>query len=281
VPTKVLVVEDDPEIAQLTAAYLTSASYQVLTALDGQDGLELFYREQPDLVLLDLMLPELHGMDIARIIRQESDTPIIMLTAVADDVDRIAGLEAGADDYIVKPFNPRELLARVRTVLRRSSAARQSVVTVFVSSVMRDYSTKREAVRGAVQDLADAGFPVRAVIAEILPAAADSPRNATLGKVVASDIYVGILGERYGSVNTNTGLAATHEEYRQARQQGKPILVFLERLADGVQPEEEQRAFIKEVQDYVSGHYLKWFANEAELRYEAYRAVERLLQRRS
>jgi DNA-binding response OmpR family regulator len=118
-PHKILVVDDQPKMVKLVRTYLEGAGYQVITAYDGQEGLALFRQEQPDLIVLDLMLPEIDGLDVARTIRRRSEVPIIMLTARAEEADRLIGLELGADDYVVKPFSPRELVARVRAVLRR------------------------------------------------------------------------------------------------------------------------------------------------------------------
>jgi two-component system alkaline phosphatase synthesis response regulator PhoP len=278
VPRRVLVAEDEVKIAEVVKAYLEQAGFQVLLAHDGQEALAAFQQQKPDLVVLDLMLPGLHGLAVARAIRQKGTTPIIMLTAMADDVDRIVGLEVGADDYVTKPFNPRELVARVRAVLRRAEGTDTEEATVFISSVMRDYQAPRAAALEAIQELADAGFRVRAVTAEVQPAAPEPPRQALLQRVAESSLYLGILGQRYGYVNPQTGLAATHEEYRQARELGKPVLLFIERLPQGQEPETAQRAFIQEVQDYASGYYLKWFRNQEELKHETYRALERVLR---
>jgi two-component system alkaline phosphatase synthesis response regulator PhoP len=120
---RILVVDDDQDIVRLVRAYLEKAGYQVYTANDGQTATAILRRDRPDLVVLDLMLPDEDGWDITRRVRADAtlcDTPIIMLTARIDDTDKIIGLELGADDYITKPFNPREVLARVRSVLRRS-----------------------------------------------------------------------------------------------------------------------------------------------------------------
>ena len=120
---RILVVDDDQDIVRLVRAYLEKAGYQVFTANDGQTALHILRRDRPDLVVLDLMLPDEDGWDITRRVRADSTlaaTPIIMLTARIDDTDKIIGLELGADDYITKPFNPREVVARVRSVLRRS-----------------------------------------------------------------------------------------------------------------------------------------------------------------
>lgn len=118
---KVLVVEDDGHIAELLELYLEKAGFEVAIASDGGSGLELFHSFEPDLVLLDIMLPVLDGWSVCRKIRESSPTPIIMLTAKGETIDKVAGLEMGADDYIVKPFEIKEVLARVHAVLRRYS----------------------------------------------------------------------------------------------------------------------------------------------------------------
>ncbi|MGB8345938.1 MAG: response regulator transcription factor [Ktedonobacteraceae bacterium] len=120
---KILIIEDETNIAQLIRLYLEQAGYSVLTAGDGVAGLELHAREHPDLVILDLMLPALDGMEVCRRIRAWAATPILMLTARNAEEDRIAGLELGADDYLVKPFSPREVVSRVKAILRRTTPA--------------------------------------------------------------------------------------------------------------------------------------------------------------
>jgi DNA-binding response OmpR family regulator len=118
----ILVVDDEPEIVRLVRAYLEKAGFRVVTGSDGERGLHVARREKPDLVVLDLLMPRLDGLEFTRRIRQERDVPIIMLTARAEETDRVVGLELGADDYVTKPFSPRELVARIRAVLRRSQA---------------------------------------------------------------------------------------------------------------------------------------------------------------
>ena len=117
----ILVIDDEPKIAELCQDYLAAAGYAVLTAGDGARGLALARRDRPDLVVLDLMLPGMDGLDVCRALRRESSVPIIMLTARVEESDKLVGLELGADDYLTKPFSPRELVARVRTVLRRAA----------------------------------------------------------------------------------------------------------------------------------------------------------------
>lgn len=118
---KLLLIEDDPYICQLITLYAENDGYEVVAANNGMEGLQCFYDMNPDLVVLDLMLPEVDGWEICRRIRAEKQTPIIMLTGKAESYDKIKGLELGADDYIVKPFEPKELLARVKAVLRRTN----------------------------------------------------------------------------------------------------------------------------------------------------------------
>src|SRR5437660_5031693 len=130
-PETVLVVEDEASIASFVAAYLKNAGYSVRTTASGNEALKLVESEKPALVVLDLMLPDIDGCEVCKQIRQNSDLPVLMLTARDEDVDKIIGLEVGADDYMTKPFNPRELVARVRAILRRSApdrANRESAV---------------------------------------------------------------------------------------------------------------------------------------------------------
>jgi DNA-binding response OmpR family regulator len=124
--TKVLVVDDEPTVREVVASYLRRDGHAVTEAADGPTALELLDAEAPDLIVLDMMLPGVNGLDILRRVRATSNIPVIMLTARAEESDRVAGLELGADDYVVKPFSPRELAARVNGVLRRS-AGRETI----------------------------------------------------------------------------------------------------------------------------------------------------------
>ena len=121
--TKILIVEDEPSIAEVVSLYLERADYEVTVIGDGQAALDWLQLYTPDLVVLDLMLPRVDGLEITRWLRSRSDTPIIMLTARREETDRILGLEMGADDYVVKPFSARELVSRVKAVLRRTSGS--------------------------------------------------------------------------------------------------------------------------------------------------------------
>ena len=121
----ILVIDDEARIVKLASDYLEHAGFRVLNAGDGVSGLAMARRDRPDLVVLDLLLPGMDGLDVCRALRRESGVPIIMLTARVEEADRLIGLELGADDYITKPFSPRELVARVRSVLRRSQGSLQ------------------------------------------------------------------------------------------------------------------------------------------------------------
>jgi len=117
---RILVVDDEPKIIKLARDYLEKSGYDVLTSGDGREALSIFRQENPQMVVLDLNLPGMDGLDVCRMIRKESNVPIIMLTARAEETDQLIGLELGADDYITKPFSPRALVARIRAVLRRA-----------------------------------------------------------------------------------------------------------------------------------------------------------------
>jgi len=157
----ILVVDDEPRIAQLARDYLEHAGFAVLLAGDGKSGLQAVRTRQPDLVVLDLGLPELDGLEVTRAIRESSNLPIVMLTARDDELDRILGLELGADDYITKPFSPRELVARVRAVLRRTErAAADPGDRVVVGDLALDASRLRTTVAGRSVELTPTEFSI-------------------------------------------------------------------------------------------------------------------------
>jgi two-component system alkaline phosphatase synthesis response regulator PhoP len=138
---RILVVDDDREIVRLVRAYLEQSGFQVLTAYDGETALHILRRERPDLLLLDLMLPGRDGLDVTRVVRGDvglAALPIIMLTARVEDQEKIVGLEVGADDYVTKPFNPREVVARVRAVLRRTQGEPAPARVIQVAEVTID-----------------------------------------------------------------------------------------------------------------------------------------------
>jgi len=141
---KILVADDEPNIVQLLRMYLRNEGYEVIAAANGREALERFSADQPDLVLLDLMMPGLGGLDVCAEIRRHSAVPVIMLTARTDDVDKIVGLEVGADDYVTKPFNPREVMARVKAALRRRDWDRQPADDASLSLTVGNVTLDRE-----------------------------------------------------------------------------------------------------------------------------------------
>ena len=185
----ILVVEDELKIARLVRDYLEQAGYSVLTAPDGEAGLAQWRSHGPDLVVLDLGLPGTDGFDIARVMRRESMVPIIMLTARTDETDKIVGLELGADDYVTKPFSPRELVARVRALLRRVDGGESASETIRAGDVEIDVPKMRVTVGERAVDLTPTEF-------EILKTLAASPgRIFTRGQLL--DVLHGISFESY------------------------------------------------------------------------------------
>ncbi len=161
----VLIVDDEPKIAQLARDYLEHAGFAVLTAGEGTAALQVARTRHPDLVVLDLGLPGMDGMDVARELRRESDIPIVMLTARDDEIDKLLGLEVGADDYLTKPFSPRELVARIRAVLRRSERAADPGDLIVVDGVTLDVPRMRVEVDGRAVDLTATEFQLLATMA--------------------------------------------------------------------------------------------------------------------
>ena len=140
----VLVIEDDPKTTDLIALYLTNEGFNAIKAHDGEAGLSLAELHFPELVILDLMLPKIDGWEVCRQLRKTSDVPVIMLTARGEEIDRVSGLTLGADDYVVKPFSPRELMARVKAVLRRMSKNKPQSSTHFAhGNIVLDLEKKR------------------------------------------------------------------------------------------------------------------------------------------
>ncbi len=156
----VLLVEDDPHTVEVVSLYLRRDGHVVLSARDGLAGIQLFRESQPDLVLLDLMLPGVDGLEVCRTLRAESNVPIVMLTARVEEEDRVAGLELGADDYVTKPFSLRELSARIRAVLRRTSqdAAERSPATLTHGEITLDAQNRTAAVGTAALRLTPTEF---------------------------------------------------------------------------------------------------------------------------
>jgi DNA-binding response OmpR family regulator len=163
----ILVVDDEPSIREVVSIYLSRAGYEVVVAPDGQAALDALEKQPPDLVVLDLMLPKVDGMDIARRLRAEGDIPIIMLTARREETDRIAGLETGADDYVVKPFSPQELVSRVKAVLRRThgSAPTSTEHPLMFDDLCIDPKTRLVEVNGEEKSLTAKEFDLLWILA--------------------------------------------------------------------------------------------------------------------
>lgn len=163
----ILVVDDEPKIVQLARDYLVRAGFAVLTAGDGKTALAVARAEKPDLLVLDLGLPEMDGLDVARALRKDSDIPIIMLTARGEETDKLVGLELGADDYITKPFSPRELVARARAVLRRFDVSRANAGAeiIRVADVTLDVPRMRVTVDDRVVEVTPTEFQLLAMLA--------------------------------------------------------------------------------------------------------------------
>ena len=185
----ILVVDDEPKIVALARDYLERAGFEVLTAADGPIALDTVRRRHPDLVVLDLGLPSRDGLDVTREIRRTSMLPIVILTARDDEVDKLVGLELGADDYVIKPFSPRELVARVKAVLRRTEAAAAPAETIRVGELLVDLPRRRVAVGGRPVDLTPAEF-------DLLVALARQP-GRILTRMQLLDAIHGIAHEAY------------------------------------------------------------------------------------
>ena len=162
---RILLIEDDPRLAAMVSEYLGEAGFHVSTAAAGGAGLEQLRREPYDALVLDLMLPDIDGLEVCRQLRATSDTPVLMLTARGDTMDRVVGLEMGADDYLPKPFEPRELLARLRAILRRRQSSRASDVLRF-GRLEIDRDARIVRVDGAERSLTGHQFTLLVALAE-------------------------------------------------------------------------------------------------------------------
>lgn len=163
--TKILIVEDHEQIAEGVRAYLVNEGYEAIVARDGEEGLRLAREQSPDLVVLDLMLPKVDGLEVCRRIRTSSRVPIIMLTAKVEETDKLIGLEVGADDYVTKPFSVRELTARIRAVLRRTAEPVERPSRVEAGPVAIDLDGHKVIVAGAELVLTRSEFLILALLA--------------------------------------------------------------------------------------------------------------------
>jgi two-component system alkaline phosphatase synthesis response regulator PhoP len=187
--TTVLVVEDEIEIARVVRDYLRNAGFEVIVVGDGGSAVASARSAKPDLLVLDLGLPGRDGLDVAREIRRWSDTPIVMLTARGDETDRVVGLELGADDYVVKPFSPKELVARIRAVLRRTRAAERGAEVLRAADVEIDTGKMRVTVAGRTVELTPTEFQLLSTLA------AEPGRVFTRGQLL--DAVHGVAIESY------------------------------------------------------------------------------------
>jgi two-component system OmpR family response regulator len=168
--SKLLVVEDDSNLLETLKYNLRKEGYDVVTASDGEQAIEVARREKPNLLILDIMLPKINGFEVCRILRKEMTVPILMLTAKADETDKIVGLEIGADDYMTKPFSMRELLARVRAMLRRTKMAEMPPAgepsSLKIGTLEVDISRHRASLAGTVLELSPKEFDLLAFLAK-------------------------------------------------------------------------------------------------------------------
>ena len=184
--SKILIIDDDRELGEMLKEFLAPDHLDVSARLSGEDGLQALQDETWDLLILDIMLPGMNGIEVLKQIRQDSDIPVIMLTARGDDVDRILGLEFGADDYLSKPFNPRELLARIKAIMRRSRSDEKRSKALTVGSLELDVGSRRVSAGGESIRLTGTEF-------ELLRCLAESP-----GKVVPKEqLTQQVLGRRH------------------------------------------------------------------------------------
>ncbi|HWI61171.1 MAG TPA: response regulator transcription factor [Symbiobacteriaceae bacterium] len=169
-PERILVVDDEDSIVQLVAYNLKRAGYEVITAGNGEDALRLFRTEAPDLVVLDVMLPGADGFEVCKELRRETDKPILMLTARSEEIDRVIGFEIGADDYVAKPFSPRELVGRVKAILRRSrkdpDPSEQEGGPLVFGALSINLITYEVAVAGKRVDLTPTEFQILKLLAQ-------------------------------------------------------------------------------------------------------------------
>jgi len=183
---KILIIDDDRELGEMLAEFLSPDHFDVRACLTGEDGLEALRNETYDLLILDIMLPGMNGLDVLKALRERSDIPVIMLTARGDDVDRILGLEFGADDYLAKPFNPRELLARIKAILRRTRSDERRGGSVAVGKLEFDVRSRRVEAGGQSIRLTGTEF-------ELLRCLAESPGEVVSKEQLAREV----LGRRH------------------------------------------------------------------------------------
>jgi len=204
-PATILVVDDEKNIVQLARLYLNNEGFRVESASDGKQALEKAKSVRPDLIVLDIMMPEMDGLTVCKELRKTSNVPVIILTARGDDIDRIIGLEIGADDYMAKPFNPRELVARVKAVLRRAQGEREVPEVVEVDGLRIDAASREVTLNGRQLTLRAKEFELLTAFAQHVGTVLDRERLLRMvwgvdyyGDSRTIDVHVAWLREKLG-----------------------------------------------------------------------------------
>lgn len=211
----ILVVDDEESIVNVVKAYLEREGYDIFTAYDGREALEVFLQERIDFVVLDLMMPDVSGEEVCRIIRQQSSVPILMLTAKAEESDKIYGLDIGADDYLVKPFSPKELVARVRAILRRAGKDRVKAEILVLSSgdLTIDINKQEVKKQNKIVDLTATEYKLLSLMAQ------------NIGKVYSrEELVVKILGYDYEGYDRTIDTHIKNIRYKIEDKNNKYIL---------------------------------------------------------
>ncbi len=207
-PGTILVVDDEKNIVQLARIYLQNEGFRVEAANDGKQALEKAKSVRPDLIVLDIMMPEMNGLDVVRELRKTTKVPVIMLTARGEDIDRIIGLEVGADDYMAKPFNPRELVARVKAVLRRSQGERDTPEVIEAGGLRIDAASREVTLDGKALTLRAKEFELLSAFAQHKGIVLDRERLLRMvwgtdyyGDSRTIDVHVAWLREKLGEAS--------------------------------------------------------------------------------
>jgi len=204
---KILVVDDEPSILDLVVAYLEKEGYEVLTAVDGVSGLKIARRQKPDLIVLDILLPGIDGLEVLAQLRRESDVYVIMLTAKTEETDKIVGLSVGADDYLTKPFSPRELVARIKAALRRlkGGVSLQDEKVLNFKHIRIDTGSRQVWVEGRLVDLTTTEFDLLATLAEHLGRVLSREQLLErvwgynyYGEIRVVDVHIGHIRQKLG-----------------------------------------------------------------------------------
>jgi two-component system response regulator CpxR len=209
--TNILVIDDDIELCELLKRYLESESFQVETSHDGEKAIKIAQKHSFDIIVLDVMLPKMNGFEVLKVIRENQNTPILMLTARGEEVDKIVGLEIGADDYIAKPCNPRELIARIKAILRRSNKSPQKKTLIELDNITIDSNKRVITVNNKVIEVTNAEFNILELLMRS-PGQAFSKEELTeyaLGRKYTAfdrsiDVHVSNLRNKIG-LNKNGG----------------------------------------------------------------------------